>query len=617
MALNNLILDDKSWAALIEETRFLIPTFAPTWTDHNASDPGIAFIELFAWLEEMQRYRLNRTSSRTRQRFFAMAGTPAYGPRAASTVVEFSPPKGLTIPYIQVPAGETLSITAHLDVPYQTVRDVYLVPAALASIHTIAEGRELDRTAAVLDPAGHFEAFGANPRAGDALVIEFDKPIQAPEFALAFRTFDDGLPELPKPDRGGKTGPLPIPSVQLRWEFSGASPAWQPVATLDSTAALMLNGFVTFRNLSGPVSRIQVTIVSGAYEIPPRLASIRLNAIEVRQLGFAAPELDPGTGFPDQSRTLTFLPLAGSKAPVVRVGSPGLEEDWTQIDDLADSLPDSKHYTFDSDAGEIHFGNGFNGRVPGVDERIFTAPYLYTLGDKGNLAADRNWRLNLTGASAWPGTNPVAATDGADAEPRSETELRARREFRRSSRGVTAEDLARLAKETPGIRVLRAEVLAGRNPTCNDTADSGDITLVIVPAALPDQEPHAPSAGFLRTVLRHLQFGRLVANQLHVIGPDFVSVRLEATLTLKKRASETEVRAAAESELRKFFSAREWPLGRGIFRSEVHQLLAGVPGVAFASKVQMNGAADTLKLRATQLPCLDSIVLNVPEAQDE
>ncbi|KFB75045.1 baseplate J/gp47 family protein [Candidatus Accumulibacter cognatus] len=55
-------LDDRRYADLVEEARTLIPGYAPEWTNHNPSDPGITLIELFAWLSEMLIYRLNRVS---------------------------------------------------------------------------------------------------------------------------------------------------------------------------------------------------------------------------------------------------------------------------------------------------------------------------------------------------------------------------------------------------------------------------------------------------------------------------------------------------------------------------------------------------------------------------
>lgn len=55
-------LDDRRYADLVEEARALIPGYAPEWTNHNPSDPGITLIEIFAWLSEMLIYRLNRVS---------------------------------------------------------------------------------------------------------------------------------------------------------------------------------------------------------------------------------------------------------------------------------------------------------------------------------------------------------------------------------------------------------------------------------------------------------------------------------------------------------------------------------------------------------------------------
>jgi Baseplate J-like protein. len=55
-------LDDRTYDDLMQEARSLIPAHAPEWTNHNASDPGITLIELFAYLAEMLIYRLNRVT---------------------------------------------------------------------------------------------------------------------------------------------------------------------------------------------------------------------------------------------------------------------------------------------------------------------------------------------------------------------------------------------------------------------------------------------------------------------------------------------------------------------------------------------------------------------------
>ncbi len=55
-------LDDRTFADLVAEAHTLIPVHSPKWTNHNESDPGITLVELFAYLTEMQIYRLNRVT---------------------------------------------------------------------------------------------------------------------------------------------------------------------------------------------------------------------------------------------------------------------------------------------------------------------------------------------------------------------------------------------------------------------------------------------------------------------------------------------------------------------------------------------------------------------------
>ena len=62
-------LDDRRYADLVDEALALIPVYAPEWTNHNASDPGITLIELFAYLTEMLIYRLNRITVENRVAF--------------------------------------------------------------------------------------------------------------------------------------------------------------------------------------------------------------------------------------------------------------------------------------------------------------------------------------------------------------------------------------------------------------------------------------------------------------------------------------------------------------------------------------------------------------------
>lgn len=81
-------LDDLTYAALVNEARASIPTYARWWTDHNPSDPGIALIELSAWLTEMVIYRTNRLPDQTIETFLRLLNGQDWSPPQGQTLAE-------------------------------------------------------------------------------------------------------------------------------------------------------------------------------------------------------------------------------------------------------------------------------------------------------------------------------------------------------------------------------------------------------------------------------------------------------------------------------------------------------------------------------------------------
>ena len=73
-------LDDRTYAALVEEARSLIPSDYAVWTDYNPTDPGIVLIELLAWLTEMVIYRLNRVPEANYRTFLRLLNGPDWTP---------------------------------------------------------------------------------------------------------------------------------------------------------------------------------------------------------------------------------------------------------------------------------------------------------------------------------------------------------------------------------------------------------------------------------------------------------------------------------------------------------------------------------------------------------
>jgi hypothetical protein len=87
-------LDDRSYDDLRQELVRRIPAHSPEWTDHNASDPGIALVELFAWLGSNLLYRLNRIPDVVHLEFLNLLGIPPRAATPARTMVVFAAPAG-------------------------------------------------------------------------------------------------------------------------------------------------------------------------------------------------------------------------------------------------------------------------------------------------------------------------------------------------------------------------------------------------------------------------------------------------------------------------------------------------------------------------------------------
>jgi hypothetical protein len=65
-------LDDRTFADLLDEALSILPQYAPEWTNHNASDPGITLVELLAHFTEILLYRADRVSRESRINFLKL-----------------------------------------------------------------------------------------------------------------------------------------------------------------------------------------------------------------------------------------------------------------------------------------------------------------------------------------------------------------------------------------------------------------------------------------------------------------------------------------------------------------------------------------------------------------
>ena len=74
MPLQAPIIDDRRFEDIVEEARTLIPRYTPEWTDLNDNEPGMALVQLFAWMTDMMLFRLAQVPEAHYIKFLQLLG---------------------------------------------------------------------------------------------------------------------------------------------------------------------------------------------------------------------------------------------------------------------------------------------------------------------------------------------------------------------------------------------------------------------------------------------------------------------------------------------------------------------------------------------------------------
>jgi predicted phage baseplate assembly protein len=543
-------LDDRRWTDLVEESRSLIPVFAPEWTDHNASDPGITLLELFAFITESLLYRANRITDRQRRRMLALVGVRQRGPSAARVLLSFASDTPHEAPEGTVCSGENATGER---VMFRTLAPV-----------SIAEGE----VSFVEEPDG-------------AVTVTLSQPVPAgARLSLGFIVRGDGTSFAERDRIAADDSPPEHHSVRLIWECSGAH--WEAAEDVDDrTRSLTLDGIVA---LTTPVetNTVRARVTSGEYDVTREILVVFLNAAEAEQAVYSSPELLPvatGDGSPFQRIGLAGAPVIEESVVIETDDGP-----WELRDDLAGSLPSSRHFVLDARRGEVKFGDGQDGQAPaqGVEIR---ARYLRTAAAAGQVAAGAIDRIEDAGFENVRVSNPEASEGGADAETLEAAIGRARLLREAPLRAVTADDLEAIALDTPGAGIARASARPNLYPGLACVKALGVMTVIVVPDS--EAPRPMPSAGLLAYVARRLERRRIIGTRIVVTGPDYVEVAVYSRVILLRGADREAVRLRVVETLTSFFDPLGWPFGRDVYRSEVLQAIDGVEGVDFVEKLEL------------------------------
>jgi predicted phage baseplate assembly protein len=622
MPLPDINLDDRKFQDIVDQAKRLIPHYTPEWTDHNVSDPGVAMIELFAWMTEMVLYRVNRVPDKVLIRLLELIGAKLEPPRAAQSRVTFylsaaqpdivNIPEGTEVATIRTETSEAVIFSAE--------RTLAIYPPRTLGAFTSSDNRWVNHDLRQLDLEGNkLVMFGTPPTPGDAFYI-----------ALEDDHSDHVLSVDVDVDIAGGAGVDPT-RPPLEWQvWQGNIARWVACEVeFDGTGGFNTAGEVilhlpkmvpgAFQSLSAHWLRVLLTppdAQTGAYKVSPQLERLNLESrggtVTGRHAVTVRDEfLGESDGTPGQSFKLSRAPvLARDERDYLVIEEPGQPPAiWQEVPDFADSNPGDTHYTLDNLDGTITLGPTLpqtNGKVytfskvPVKGSALNFSRYQHGGGVIGNVPKGALSVMKSSIPYIARAINRVPATGGANAQDLEDAKRQAPALLRARNRAVTTDDFEYIAGRVNGVARVKS-LGAGEQPGKANDPKPGQVVLLVIPALIQPRGRVTPDALTLPADLRAAVFAtlndkRLIGTSLEVRSPQYIWVSVQTKLRLTDRATDPsialETRAQAEAALYQYLNpyvggprGTGWGFGRDLHTSELYALLQRVPGVEFVEEV--------------------------------
>lgn len=449
MPLRSPILDDRSYQQLRDELIRRIPVYAPEWTDHNPSDPGVTLVELVAFLGENLLYRFNQIPETTKLEFLRLLRIPLRAATSARALVAATTTRaeGVLMPLgARVMAG---------DVDFETRSEATVLPVRLQGFGRLSAAAPTDAEAVAFatraidargglaadEEAVYYEtrAVPLDPAAPDALAVDFGLAVDGMVWIAVLA--GDGADKAQLADARLSVGFVPDEDVITMQEVDpcqgeGTTAPPPPVVWQVSSGSLDGQGLPIYRTLTPDSDSTRGLTQQGVVRVPlpretsqfgafpladvdaqgtgdlppviedeevaakvlfwlrafrsdgsalPRVLWVGANATEVVQRRKARLEF-LGVGTAQPGQTFTL-----QHKPVVE-GSLVLEVDgdqgwerWKEVDGLHASGEDDAVFVLDHEAGEVQFGTGVQGLAPQIGRRIRATEYRWGGGSEGNV----------------------------------------------------------------------------------------------------------------------------------------------------------------------------------------------------------------------------------------
>lgn len=618
-------LDTGSFEEIAREGRNLIGGIYPEWTDYNYHDPGITFLELFAFLKEAQQFHMDQIGDRHKKKFLKLLGIIRRGRRPARMMASMDADLPLLL-------REGSRFRAG-DMIFETAEDEYLPGVHVTGMRAREiSGRRFSVDMGKREQSGGLMIypFGRQPKPGNEWQLRLDGPLEpGRDIHMGIRLYD-GYEVKRNPIEEGR-GFYPLAEISL--EYTRGNGYGKARVKKDETWGLIRSGRICFSvgeemepwEESGERGYyLKIRLEKGRYDTAPVVCEASLSHLRVvqqetkaswkkgepakdgpyradryektaegfRLLGDGEPGgkgrgeiwsacylgefypkriLGVGDGFPDQR---FLVPAQGFMADGFRIlveslVTPGVFEVWEQREDFDRAGPEDRVFAADEETGEILFGNGWNGMVPEREIRIVEC--FCTRGSAGNIKAGKE--IFPEGREESPCIILEDGQGGSEGETMAQCETRAVREMKDPGRAVTEADYERLVQRTPGLRIQAVKVLK----TGGEGNGPEDHVVHVAVRPFCDMGEGVLSAAYRENILAFLEEKRLLGTRVSLCSPEYTEIGVYVEISAKP--GYLKIREQVEEEIRGFFKKLEGIFGPFISRGSLYARLDQLEGV--------------------------------------
>lgn len=609
----------------LERAKEKIDRIYPAWTNYNPADSGMALLELFAYMTELQQFHIQQIGEAHIRAFLHLIGI---------------------CPDALQPAGVYARVE-NKHTPFMLLKGTKALAGELS--FEAEEGTYMEPKDCLLNmPEIPFYPFGKNPGPLETYDIGLKYALECGETHTLYIDLCDSYPVCRTPIEKGSF----IPFVQMRLQYYDGEEYQSCEIKEDTTFGMLQTGMLKFQ-VMGRMGKIKGEyrlrlVAQGEYDTAPQINRLQFNivpfiqkdtAMEWKEYSVTGGETDcyeivadtwllangevriyqktekgyvriyqyssfvfadrrhfviakealyeksgdvvfrlvaqksgmtlekfifTGTGKPDQSFYLNRKNVLGASFSiwVEEEKDSGFYVPWTPVSALEQAAEGERCYLLEEQNGILRFGNGRQGRMP--NGKIEITAYAVCEGVNGNIQKNQLSEFQYE-TRAEGLSNVTDASGGSNPESLSGCLNRYKEEQKIKKRAVTIEDYERLVRQTPGLRIKKAKVFPSLEV-------ENSLEIVVEPYTNGKRRLHKD--GYDRNIMKYIEPKKMLGTGIVIKKPEYIRVRVNLEVLLNDHFWDADVRI--RESIKRYFD-EYMDFGKTISFSRLYGYIESLP----------------------------------------